>query len=319
MGDEPVIDPRTSDFDYDVCLSFAGEDRHYVATVAEELQRTGVRVFYDEYEEASLWGKDLYEHLDDVYQNAARFCVVFVSEHYAKKLWTTHERKSAQERALREHGEYILPARFDNTPIPGMRGTVGFIDLRKKGPADLAELIRKKLGPRIRRNYFPPVPDRLYKAFHLRSARSKNHVHYRAFRLFEQLGRMTEDERALLWKIFAVGCPAELPENIHISVDLLRRVTGLAPSKIKRRIGALSSLGFFATFTVGVHDEDVLEPLLEVRWDDLTGDDDGESTGFADIVLKTATAGRCDTCSEKLIRDLDFGQLSSATAENEKH
>ena len=31
-----------------------------------------MRVFYDEYERAELWGKDLYSHLDEVYRRSAR-------------------------------------------------------------------------------------------------------------------------------------------------------------------------------------------------------------------------------------------------------
>src|SRR2546429_4350354 len=109
----------SSDFEYDVCLSFAGEDRAYVKQVADKLTKEGVRVFYDEYERAELWGKDLYIHLDDVYQNAAKHCVLFASKNYARKLWASHERRSAQARAFRENQEYILPARFDDTEIPG--------------------------------------------------------------------------------------------------------------------------------------------------------------------------------------------------------
>jgi len=59
------------DYRYDVCLSFAGEDRNYVDKVADELRAAGVRVFYDLYEQVDLWGKDLYVHLNDVYSGAA--------------------------------------------------------------------------------------------------------------------------------------------------------------------------------------------------------------------------------------------------------
>jgi hypothetical protein len=54
---------------------------------------------YDAYEKAALWGKDLYQHLSDIYQKKARFCIIFASGDYAKKTWTTHELKSAQARA----------------------------------------------------------------------------------------------------------------------------------------------------------------------------------------------------------------------------
>ena len=49
--------------EYDVSLSFTGEDREYVEQVASGLRHQGVRVFYDRYEEANLWGKDLCVHL----------------------------------------------------------------------------------------------------------------------------------------------------------------------------------------------------------------------------------------------------------------
>lgn len=132
--------------EFDVCLSFAGEDRTYVRAVADELVGRAVRVFYDEYEEATLWGKNLYTHLDDVYQRQARYCVMFVSEHYVRKFWTAHERESAQARALVEPREYILPARFDRTEVPGLRTTTAYVELQDRAPASLAALICKKLG-----------------------------------------------------------------------------------------------------------------------------------------------------------------------------
>jgi hypothetical protein len=117
-------DARPGDFAYDVALSFAGEQRTYVEKVAAALRRRGVRPFYDDYDKASLWGKDLYEHLDWVYQKGARYCVLCASEAYAAKVWTTHERRSAQARALQASEEYVLPVRFDDTEIPGLRPTV---------------------------------------------------------------------------------------------------------------------------------------------------------------------------------------------------
>jgi len=42
-----------------VALSFAGEDRGYVRSVAEGLKAKGVSVFYDEFEEVALWGENL--------------------------------------------------------------------------------------------------------------------------------------------------------------------------------------------------------------------------------------------------------------------
>jgi hypothetical protein len=135
---------------YDIALSFAGENRVYVEEVARCLRDQGIRVFYDLYEEASLWGKNLYEHLCDVYQNQASYTVMFISKEYSAKLWTNHERQSAQSRAFEERQEYILPARFDDTEVPGLLRTIGYVDLRDRTPAEFCKLIVTKLGAKQR-------------------------------------------------------------------------------------------------------------------------------------------------------------------------
>lgn len=130
---------------YEIVLSFAGEDREYVEKIAAFLKDRDVRCFYDEYEQVTLWGKDLAEHLDKVYRSA-RFCVMFISCHYAEKLWPNHERRSALAHAVEEKGEYILPARFDDTKVPGIRHTLGYVNLRDKSPEELGYMILQKLG-----------------------------------------------------------------------------------------------------------------------------------------------------------------------------
>jgi hypothetical protein len=142
------MDLKNTQIKYDVALSFAGEDREYVEMVASHLRQRGIEVFYDKYQVVTLWGRNLYDHLSDVYENKARFTIIFISAHYAKKLWTNHERISAQARAFRESQEYILPARFDDTAIPGLLETVGYISLKEISPEELCNLICTKLSER---------------------------------------------------------------------------------------------------------------------------------------------------------------------------
>jgi hypothetical protein len=131
---------------YHVALSFAGEDREYIDQVASRLQEKGVKVFYDKFEDTKLWGKDLYTYLSDVYQNQAFFTVMFISEAYKEKLWTNHERMSAQARAFVENKEYILPAFFDTTvEVPGVLKTTGYVDLSTLSPEEFADKIVEKL------------------------------------------------------------------------------------------------------------------------------------------------------------------------------
>lgn len=134
-----------SEIEYDVCLSFASEERAYVELVARGLKEAGLRVFYDEDEKVKLWGKDLIEHFDRIYRLTSRYCVMFISAAYAAKEWTRHERRSALARALKEEGEYILPARFDDTELPGVPPTVAYIHLNEVAPATLVEFIIEKV------------------------------------------------------------------------------------------------------------------------------------------------------------------------------
>jgi hypothetical protein len=142
---QPFESPMSRSPEFDIALSFAGEDRAYVDQVAHILRDRGIKVFYDLFEEADFWGKDLYTHLTHVYQNRAKFTVIFISAAYDKKLWTNHERRAAQARAFQEAQEYILPARFDDTNIPGVLPTTGYVSLQNRSPDQLVSLITKKL------------------------------------------------------------------------------------------------------------------------------------------------------------------------------
>jgi hypothetical protein len=132
--------------EYDIALSFAGEDRHYVEEVATELRASGIKVFYDQFETVQLWGRNLADHLAEIYGKRSWFVVMFVSKYYPHKGWPTHERQSAQARAIKENKVVLLPARFDDTEIPGLPATTGYIDLRKVTPNELAEMIKQKLA-----------------------------------------------------------------------------------------------------------------------------------------------------------------------------
>lgn len=140
--DKPTRPPK---YDFDAAVSFAGECREYVEQVVRAMERLGIRVFYDYDQQHDLWGKDLLAYLDNIYRKKARYCVVFISRHYAKKPWPKHERKSAQAREFKAQREYILPVRMDDTEIPGLLATKGHLDARRMSPAEIAEHLRKKL------------------------------------------------------------------------------------------------------------------------------------------------------------------------------
>ena len=131
---------------YDVALSFAGEDRDLASVLAHALRQRSISVFFDEFEKMAIWGKDLYEFLSDIYFSRADLCVVFISEAYAKKIWTKLELQSAQSRAIAEDREYILPLQIDGTEVPTILRNVGCIDLRETPLEQVADFISRKVA-----------------------------------------------------------------------------------------------------------------------------------------------------------------------------
>lgn len=130
---------------YDVVISFAGEDREVAEAIASSLVTRGLNVFYDEYEQANLWGKDLYVHLTKIYRDDSKYCLMLISENYARKQWTNHERKAAQARAFQENSEYILPLRLDDAEIEGVLGTTGYIDYRITSLEKIISMLAEKV------------------------------------------------------------------------------------------------------------------------------------------------------------------------------
>ena len=110
------------------------------------LQSRNISVFYDENEQVELWGKGLAEELTDVYENRSNLAVMFISKEYANKIWTNHERRAMLSRAARESREYVVPVRFDNTPVSGLAKDVHYLEASLYSPAELAALIAAKLG-----------------------------------------------------------------------------------------------------------------------------------------------------------------------------
>jgi hypothetical protein len=133
------------EYKYDVALSYASEEEQYVDAVAIALRAQKVKVFYDRFFSVDLWGKDLVEELDEIYRKQSKYVVIFISRSYAAKMWTKHELRSALARALEQDGEYVLPARFDDTELKGVRPTTKYQDLTNVSPQACAELIQAKL------------------------------------------------------------------------------------------------------------------------------------------------------------------------------
>jgi hypothetical protein len=133
------------EYEFDVAVSFAGENRDYVSEVVEAI-KDEVKVFYDEDYEVEAWGEDGIEYFTNVYMNRARYVLMFVSRPYDEKMWTKIERRSALARAAAQRSAYILPIQLDDTQLDGLLPSVIYLDSRRLGIDGVIRAIKSKVS-----------------------------------------------------------------------------------------------------------------------------------------------------------------------------
>lgn len=139
----------TNDYDFDIAVSFAGEDRPIVQAIVDGLRSADVRTFYDHHYAVEMWGEDLVEYFDALYGKRARFMLMMVSRHYATKAWPRQERRAGLARALASDQVYILPVNMDGSELPpGMPQTTAYLDLRREGVRGVVAAIVEKVTGR---------------------------------------------------------------------------------------------------------------------------------------------------------------------------
>jgi len=136
---------EVSPFEYDVALSFAGEDRDIARKLFKALESRNVKVFFDEVEKHILWGKNLRDYFSKVYGPKSRYIIPLISKSYPDKDWPDYELYIAKEEAKKREGEFILPVRLDDTKVVGIHGTTGYLDFRKEGIEEIVNTFLEKL------------------------------------------------------------------------------------------------------------------------------------------------------------------------------
>ncbi|WP_285104018.1 TIR domain-containing protein [Promicromonospora sp. MEB111] len=139
--------PRRSRYEYDVAVSFAGNDRSVVQKFVEMLEERDLKVFYDFNQQAELWGKDLRRGLARIYGEQAQFMVICLSDDYPERDWTTFEYEVGRNAASKRTEDYLLPLIVGNRPpITGLPATYGFLSLQDQPMEKVADLLLEKLA-----------------------------------------------------------------------------------------------------------------------------------------------------------------------------
>lgn len=147
-------DENVKFFEYDIAISFAGEDREIAKNLAEKLQSKlvndrAVKVFYDDFYKSKLWGKKLTSFFQDIYGSKSRFVVVLISEYYPIKDWTDYEFSIMRQEAKKRRTEFILPVKLDNTKILGIHEDIAYLDYQREGIDSIVNCLIEKLSKHL--------------------------------------------------------------------------------------------------------------------------------------------------------------------------
>ena len=131
---------------FDVALSFPGETRSLVESVAVELEKLlGPNTyFYDKKYISQLARPSLDTFLQSIYRDRSKLIVVFLSADYQRKDWCGIEFRAIRDIIIERDNQRIMFIRTNDGAVDGVFSTDGYVDARKFAPAQIAEFIRER-------------------------------------------------------------------------------------------------------------------------------------------------------------------------------
>ena len=132
---------------FDVALSFPGEVRDYVNSIAEELERiVGPNsYFYDKNYVGQLARPSLANLLQDIYRKRSKLVVVFLCEKYEEKEWCNIEFRAIKDIIMEKQHERVMFVKMDDGDVQGVFKTDGYVDGRIYNPSDVAAFIQERI------------------------------------------------------------------------------------------------------------------------------------------------------------------------------
>lgn len=136
-------------YQYDLAVSFAGEQREYVASFVDECKQRALTVFYDADMTIDYWGTNFIFAFRRLYGGRdPRYVVPFISAEYLAKPYPIDEFAAAVEQSFHRNDVYILPVVVGAVTVPPelLNPAIGYLRADDHTPAQLADAMLTKLG-----------------------------------------------------------------------------------------------------------------------------------------------------------------------------
>ena len=141
-----LIPPVLPAFDYDVVISFSGQQREVAEEINETLKQAGLVTFYDYDHEHELLSEDLSIALQRIYFSRSRYAVTVLSRHFVESRWAGNWEWRAILSAMQQRtGAYLLPYFYEEVEVPGLNPAIGYVSRSRTSPREFAELVVRKV------------------------------------------------------------------------------------------------------------------------------------------------------------------------------
>lgn len=133
-------------FKFDFSISYAEPQQSIAEELSNALYLKGYIVFFDKWNEASLWGKRLDQEFLWIYGSGTKFFLPIISRDYVERDYPQFEWETAKREAEKRKYEFILPLRYDDAMLLGLSDKIGYIDLRNYDIQDVVSFLCKKFN-----------------------------------------------------------------------------------------------------------------------------------------------------------------------------
>jgi hypothetical protein len=103
--------------EFEIAISFAGENRQLAKYIAEQLESIDISVFLDEHYEANYLGKAWSKEFERIFIEDSKYIICLLDTHHRDKIWPTFERECFKKRV--PDGE-VIPVFLDETVFVGI-------------------------------------------------------------------------------------------------------------------------------------------------------------------------------------------------------
>lgn len=105
------------DYEFDVAISFAGENRDLAKFIVDKLNELDISTFYDKHYEDNYLGGPWATLFRETFNEKSRLVVALLDKHHFEKVWPTFERDCFDNRVTKAE---VIPVRLDDTVFPGI-------------------------------------------------------------------------------------------------------------------------------------------------------------------------------------------------------